>query len=594
MANVRQHPKFIYSDLIKDYVAARAQDAAIIEIYLVHELQKKFVENNVQYYPRLGCWDGEHVDIIKQNIDSYSKIILKEISILTPNNMNQWMVKKADLSNFINTNVKYVNRDRILKQLENLSTWANLKFINEEKMSFIELENICSEYFIKHRKEDPEHFNFPLDDLRKDFYKFMELLHKRRQSCYAYFMNCLFATMQNLWSPNPIKRVILAVGKNQSGKTSLLLWASNLPKIIRAKNFQSSLISGIQFEWNSGKVFPPNCPFVYCPEIRIIESEGYPKDKMCSDFMNMMKSAVRQGELISTRNPKEEAQEYESKSLVVFNANSDADVDEVYYISQAYFAPFKVWDRVKFVKVDILDMIPGSKIPRFPDLFKLFWKILDAQKNDAALKKHFPYVVLSYYADCLKTLEYNDLTPNASVDFSLFTNLIPYLNKNIFDSMVGFQDTFKMNEYLKEKSKEERIIEELFMIFDEEFPKKLENVPGEVMNSIAKNVKERIGTFHKDRTKKDLGKTFTGPRLPMIKVTAGYALPCIHNSQVKRIFDDDTRWSCKKYEKFYKKDDKQGTESISSTTFYLHKWREDKEKKEAEIKRKLLESQKKD
>lgn len=592
-------PQFIYSDLIKDFVAKRAQDAAIIEIYLIQELQKKFLENGIQYFPRIRSWEGAKTEIILQKIDAFSKIILKEIKVMAQDSQGLWRAKNANLSNFINTNVKYVNREKILKQLQDLSTWKDIKFLNEERFSFIEIEKICTEYFAKNRKQDQETTGYPLDDLKKEFYSFMKILHTRRDTCFSYFMNCLFATMQNLWSNKPIKRVILAAGKNTSGKTALMMWGSKLPRVIHAQNFSSSQISGIQFEWNSGRVFPPNCPLVYCDEIRIVESEGFPKDKMSSDFMNMLKSAVRPNQLIKTRNPREEAQEYESRSLVVFNANSDAERDELYHICQSYFAPFKVWDRVKFVQVDILDLIPGIGSPKYPEIYKSFYKIRDMVTSEGFnLEKHFPYVVLNFYADCLKKLEYDELSQTASVDMKLFNHMIRYVDKDIFDKMLGFQEEFKTGESLKEKSKEEKIIEELFLIFDEEFPKDLEQSPGEALNTIATNLKERISSFHHDRTKKWLGKTFMTPRLPMIKITQGYSLPCIHNSQLKRIFDDNLRWTCKKYEKYFKKDDKQGSQSISSTTFYLQKWRADHAKKEAENKeiekKKKVSSQKKD
>ncbi len=576
-------PRFVYSKLIKGYLACRAQDAALIEIYLVLELQKKFIENDVQYFPRLRKWEGATVDIITQNIDSYSRIILQDIEISTLNDQGLWCSIHADLSDFIDNNVKYVNRESILKQLTNLSKWEDVKFLNEEKFSFIELEKICSNYLSKHRKHDPNPENnfVPLDELKKEFYHFMKILHKKRRSCYSYFINCLFATMQNLWSPHPIKKVIMAVGKNGSGKTMLLEWASEkLPKIIPPQSFGSTQISGMQFEWHSGAVFPKNCPLMYCSEIRIIDSNGFPKDKLASDFVNMLKQATRKNEKINTRKPGQLQEIYVPKSLIIFNANSDADKDEVYRISQAYWAPYKVWDRVFFVNVDILDLIPGTKTPKFKEIHDSFVRLMKIRDIQGfGLEDHFPYVVLNYYVDCVKTLEFDELGANSSYQEIHYRNLINYLDKSIFDGIRGFSDEFKTGEHLKEKSKEETILDELFTIFDEEFPSDLKKNDREVLNATGKNIKQRIADLYKKRNNRDIGKAFSDPRLVVIKQTDGFFLPCIHNSHLKLLFDDDSRWSCNKYEEYYKKDDKQGTQSITSTTFFLHDWRADKKKK---------------
>ena len=50
---------------------------------------------------------------------------------------------KVNLSDFIMKNVKYVNRNSILKQLEDLPNWENVKFLNEERHSFQKIEEMC-------------------------------------------------------------------------------------------------------------------------------------------------------------------------------------------------------------------------------------------------------------------------------------------------------------------------------------------------------------------------------------------------------------------------------------------------------------------
>ncbi len=570
-----QLPRFIYSDLIKDYLAFRSQDAAIIEIYLIQELQKKFIDNNIQYFPRLKKWDGSTIDKILQFIDKYTKEILSKIKIAI-NTQGLWTVAEVNLSNFINTNVKYVNRELILRQLENLSSWEDIKFLNEERPNLFDLEEMTKVYLKKHNQfdNDPTAQNYPLMELKFKFYKFLELLYKKKPQCYSYFINCLFAAMQNLYTSNPNKKIIMAVGKNGSGKTVLVKWATNLPKTIPPSEFVSSQISGKQFEWNSGAVFPKNCPIVYCTEVRIVASDGFPKDKLASDFINTLKSAVRNGERITTRVPREQPQTYESKALVIFNANSDAEPQELYHVSQSYFAPYKMWDRIKFVNVDILDKLENNQ-PKYPDIYHTFNSILDSFKNIEGfdLEQHFPYIVLNYYVDSLKTFEYHSLSEHSNADLNKYSNLIPYLDKSIFDKMIGFQDEFKKGEYIKEKSKEESTIEDLFEIFDEEFPSSLTNITPDDLNNIAKNIKQRLSDLQYHRNKKSIGRSFLEPRFQVIKITNGVALPCIQNSYLKKLFDDSIRWNCNKYKDFYKKNDTISSHGISATTFFLNEWR---------------------